>query len=295
MKIFIIALDNTVDTLLPKFTELRHSFKVVTHLTYPGIWRPTTDARNKVLEDIEEYNPDIVINCLPALEIPTSSQYTYLGNTVASARLETHKWETRNKAVELGWKAPAVLEECDLDEVSAYDEDVYVKPKGLDPFHQSWKIPAGTDMATHNANFPSDIPAYVEESLTYEVGAYCEFVISNGSYSIRDIAGGTSNGQTKLWDSTADWPSVFTTQTLTDAQESAFRAKCETWLAYAATLGGNYEGSLDGAITSNGDVYWFEQNSRPSLNSIFAGNAQDWIDGLKKDCTKATGLTLSYG
>ena len=76
---------------------------------------------------------------------------------------------------------------------------------------------------------------------------------------------------------------------LTDSQDAAFRSKCNTWLDYAVTLGGNYEGTLGGAITEDNTVVWFEQNSRPGTynNGMLPGTIQDWIDGLTTDSAKS--------
>lgn len=295
MKILFISLNNTINDLLPRVSSAGHTYKLFTELSHPGLYQPTDKARNRVLQDITDFAPDMIINMITALSIPTSDDYIYLGNTTASAKLETHKWEARNKAKELGWRLPEVLEECTLDSMSSYSRDTYLKPKGLDSFHQSWKVPADTDMTNHNAFFPPNIPAYVEENLDYEIGVFCEFIISNGAYSIRSISAGTGNGEQKMITSTTqNWVTFFTQGTLTSTQESAFRSKCEAWLDYAVTLGGNYEGSIDGALDSDNNVYWFEQNCRPSTHSTFAGDAQKWLDGIKDTPSKAAELTVTY-
>ena len=248
-----------------------------------------TLAKDYILAQIAAFVPDMVINAITPVVLPTSSDYTYVGNTAASARLETHKWETRTKAGELGWSLPTVLEECNMNAVSNYDKTVYVKPKGDCQLRQIFKVPAATNNELHNLEMTADA-GYVEDSVDYTVEAWCFFTISNGSYSIIRTLGCTGYGDDKLVNATGDWrEGDITLLDLTDTQRAAFITKCEAWLDYAVTLGGNYEGTLGGAITDDNTVYWFEQNSRPGTYNIgmLPGTVQDWIDGLTTDSTKS--------
>ena len=289
MKILIFALENTYEAMVPLLEEEGHEVRLFSKCNKIPLLLGTSEGKAYVSQQITEFAPDLVINAVPSIVLPTSSDYTYLGNTTASARLETHKWETREKAAELGWSLPTVLEECDMTAMSTYDRTVYLKPKGLNPWNQAWKIAPGT---TYNAEFPSGTPAYVEESVDYEVEAFCFFTVSNGSYSITRMIGCSGYGHDKTMLSGSDWrvgKGDLTHFELTEAQQAAWLPKCTAWLDYIVTLGGNYEGSIEGLINSSSEVYWMEQNSRPSTynNGSIPGTIQDWLDSLTTDPSKS--------
>ena len=289
MKILIFALENTYEPMVPLLEEEGHEVRLLSKCNKIPLLLGTSEGKAYVSQQITEFAPDLVINAVPSIVLPTSSDYTYLGNTTASARLETHKWETREKAAELGWSLPTVLEECDMTAMSTYDRTVYLKPKGLNPWNQAWKIAPGT---TYNAEFPSGTPAYVEESVDYEVEAFCFFTVSNGSYSITRMIGCSGYGHDKTMLSGSDWrvgKGDLTHFELTEAQQAAWLPKCTAWLDYIVTLGGNYEGSIEGLINSSSEVYWMEQNSRPSTynNGSIPGTIQDWLDSLTTDPSKS--------
>ena len=289
MKILIFALENTYEPMVPLLEEEGHEVRLLSKCNKIPLLLGTSEGKAYVSQQITEFAPDLVINAVPSIVLPTSSDYTYLGNTTASARLETHKWETREKAAELGWSVPTLLAECDMDTMSTYDKTVYLKPKGLNPWNQVWKIAPGTN---YNAEFPSGIPAYVEESIEdYAVEAFCFFTISNGSYSITRIMGCTGFegfGKT-MEDGAYPFHESQTYLELTEAQRNAFLPKCTAWLDYIVTLGGNYEGAIEGLINASNDVYWLEQNSRPFTynNGSIPGTIQDWIDSLTTDPSKS--------
>jgi hypothetical protein len=290
MKILLVGMPTTFDYLVTPLTEAGHTVRLIDGTGQDfSLLTNATLAKDYILEQITAFVPDMVVNAITPVVLPVSSDYTYVGNTAASAKLETHKWETRTKAGELGWSLPTVLEECNMNAVSNYDKTVYVKPKGDCQLRQIFKVPASTNNELHNLEMTADA-GYVEDSVDYEVEAWCFFTISNGSYSIIRTLGCTGYGDDKLVDSTGDWrQGDITLVDLTDAQRAAFITKCEAWLDYAVTLGGNYEGTLGGAITDDNTVYWFEQNSRPGTYNIgmLPGTVQDWIDGLTTDSTKS--------
>lgn len=312
MKILLIAMPTTLEYIVPLLEEDGHVVKLITGKSTDdnssvdpfGDWTQEIKDKNTYLrlhfaEKIHKdyitahrlaFQPDTIVNAVTPIILSTSSEYTYLGNSEASAKLETHKWDARTKAGELGWSLPTILEECDMDAVSDWDQTVYVKPKGDTPIRQIYKVPASTNNAEHNWSMPSNTPAYVEASVDYEVEAWCNFTVSNGSYSIIRTLGCTGFGDDKLLESSGNWKEGnIKLVDLTDSQKAAFIAKCEAWLDYVVTLGGNYEGCLGGAITSDNTVYWFEQNSRPGTYNIgmLPGTIQDWLDGLTTDSTKS--------
>jgi len=287
LKVLLIAIKKTLDYTVPLLEAAGHDVRLLTHCRGIPLILALPECKEYVLEQITDFAPDLVINAITNIVLPTSSDYTYLGNSVASARLETHKWETRQKAASLGWSLPTVLEECTMDTMSSYSSTTYLKPKEDNLF--AVQVPANT---TYNESFPLDTLAYVEESLDYVIGACCMFTISNGSYHITRTLGtsvGDGDGNEKSMESDGDWTCCYTFSDLTDPALAAFLAKCVTWLDYAVTLGGNYSGIIEAGITASNEVFWFEQNSRPGTyaENFRSGTIQDWIDGLSTDPTKS--------
>ena len=290
MKILIFALENTYEAMVPRLEADGHEVRLFSKCNKIPLLLGTSEGKAYVSQQIAAFAPNLVINAVPSIVLPTSSDYTYLGNTTASAKLETYKWETREKAAELGWKLPPVLEECTMTTMSTYDKTVYLKPKGLNPWNQAWKVPPNT---TYNNEFDAaGITAFVEDSVDYAVEAFCFFTISNGSYSITRMLGCSGYGHDKTMTSDSDWKvgkGDLTHFELTNAQQAAWLPKCTAWLDYIVTLGGTYEGSIGGLINSDNEVYWMEQNSRPFTynNGSIPGTIQDWIDSLTTDPSKS--------
>ena len=285
MRILLIALETTYNHLVPLLENEGHTVKLMTQSSEDVfLYTGYQEERLYVLNEISKFNPDLVVNALTMLILHPSSDYTYIGNTEESAFLETRKWDTRNQAKRLGWTTPPILEECLMNEMSTYDRDVYLKAKNVNIFNQGFKIPANS---TLNNTMPN-ITAYVEEKIDFAWQIMCQFTISQESYSIRKIIGctaGSSAGGDKLMESNGDWKDYYTLFDLTEEQDALVRSKCESWLAYAVTQGGNYEGFLEAGITADNTVYWLEQNSRPATNTLgfVSGTAQDWIEGLTVD------------
>ena len=288
MKVLIAALDQTYNFTVPLLEAEGHEVVLLTHFDKLPLFFGTPECKAYVLQQITEFEPDTVINAVPSIVLPTSSDYTYLGNTEASSRLETHKWETRQKAAELGWSLPTVLEECNLDTMSPQSGKTYLKPKGKSTLGSAIQVPANI---THNDLLPANIPAFVEQDLDYDYAADCMFTVANGAYEITRIIGYSSEGagDEKLIEAGPDWTGSYTLVTLPTAAEDAFIVKCRAWLDYVVTLGGNYSGNLGGGITSSNEIYWFEHNSRPPnyCAAFREGTVQDWLDGLTTDPTKA--------
>jgi len=233
---------------------------------------------------------DLVINNSPWLTTPSNG----VGNTPASARLETHKWETRTKAQELGFLLPEVLEECNMNTVStSYTETVFLKPKeGFEAC--TYKIdPSRDDITWHNSQFPANIAAYVEKDLNHDIEGNCFFTMKDGEYKIQKVLGYTGTGEDKRLQKGFN-TTGFNFTSLTSAQETAFIPLCTTWLDYAKTLGGTYQGEICAGIKGT-DVYWFEQNSRRGMHIPFTGNSNNWLESLRSDLSKAGTDEWNYG
>lgn len=292
MKILLIALTETYESLLPALEEKNHQYKLITQHSCPGknVYYGGPNTVEWVKEEIRKYSPDLVINNVAGLLLPKSDSYTYFGNTEESSRLEMNKWETRQTVESLGFDFifPEVVAECNLDEMTHFPYTTYLKSKGNDTFCQAWKVTPDTDLNYHNRALQHDnqikCPAYVERGVDFEVEGYCQFRIVNGSYNLTLVQGiyGNQGGYKQLV-GTTDWKKDTYLADLTSDQHKVVTEKCGEWLEYAATLGGNYEGNIGTGITSDLEVYWFEHNSRQSMYAEFVGDADSWIDSFTKN------------
>jgi hypothetical protein len=277
MKILIVSYDNCYNGLnLPE-----HTVDFYSGFLY--------DHSYRLAEVALDY--DLVINNSPWLTTPSNG----IGNTPASARLETHKWETRAKAEELGFLLPEVIEECNMDSLdTTHLETVFLKPK--EGFEACvYKIdPSRDDITWHNSQFPANIPGYVERNLNHDIEGGCIFTMREGSYQIVKTQGYTSKGEEKRLAGSTDWKDDNGgVGALTSAQETLLLDACTTWLDYAATLGGTYEGEICTGIKGT-DIYWFEQNSRRGTHGTLVGSWQDWLDSLTTDVTKASEISWEF-
>ena len=109
MKILLIAFDQTYDFIVPLLEEEGHEVRLLTKCERMPLIH-SLKSTTYILEQIDEFEPELVINAIATISYLPSSDYTYIGNSPESAKLEKHKWETRQKAEELGWKLPRVLE-----------------------------------------------------------------------------------------------------------------------------------------------------------------------------------------
>ena len=94
MKILIAALDETYNFTVPLLEADGHEVRLLTRCEGIPLLFGTPEGKAYVLQQITEFEPDLVINAVPSIVLSTSSDYTYVGNNWVSARLETHKWET---------------------------------------------------------------------------------------------------------------------------------------------------------------------------------------------------------
>ena len=303
MKILLIALPTTLEYLVPLLTDEGHTVQLITGaeevtvtsdegLDYQvpvcGYLPNGTSAEiDYVTGIIGTFEPDVVVNAITNLFLPASSDYIYVGNTVASAQLETHKWATRVKAGTLGWSLPTLAQTSTTSWTALSNTaTTYLKP--IDNFTSAGtvKVPPNTDADRDITHCIDNYDCFVELGVDYAVEAWCFFTMRDGEYSIIRTLGCTGYGNEKLLSNLGNsWKTGITLVDLTSDQSTAFLAKCEAWLDYAKTLGGSYEGTIGGAITDTNEVYWFEQNSRPGTENIgmLPGTSTNWLNGLTTD------------
>ena len=293
LRILFLSLSNTYETLIEQLHMEEHIVEQFTQRD--GVYSRYQIAA--ATDKINRFYPNYIINNVPSIFLPAlETNSIVIGNTEASANLELKKWETRQKAEELGFVLPEVLEECTLNTVStSYTDTIFVKPKGVDLYHQAWKIPAGTNIKeNHNIQFPSDIPAYVEADVQHDIQVDCCFTIHNGSYTINQIIAHNSQGNEKiLLGGSETWKQEIEQVTLTEEQESIVTPLFNNWLNYAATLGGSYQGCVTTGLKGT-NLYWYEQNSRKGTHTSFTGKGQDWLNSLILDSSESSKTSWSY-
>jgi hypothetical protein len=287
LRILLFALTETYESLVPALEEKGHIVKLINqHAGGINIYYGGPKAISWAEEEIKRFKPDIVVSNMAGLTLPPSDDYTYFGNTSESSRLELYKWETRQKAWEYGFELPEVVLECNLNEMQRFPYTTYLKSKYHDMWCQAWKVLPDADLDYQNMIFSEEgaSPAYVEKEVDFEVEGYCQYRICNGTYTITSIKGihGDVSGY-KIMGAETDWRNLTCLRDLTPEQEEVYREKCEDWLEYAASLGGNYEGNVSGCITSDLKVYWFEHNGRHSMYSDFVGDADSWLESFTKN------------
>lgn len=291
MKILLFALTDTYETVVPALEEKGHTVSLVTQ--YGGgfginLYYGGRKAIAWAEEEIRRFEPDIVVNNMPSLMLTPSDDYTYFGNTKESARLELYKWETRQKARECGFELPEVVLECNHHEMQRFPYTTFLKSKYHDTWCQAWKVlpDADLDYLREVFNAEGSFPAFVERGMDFESQVYCKFRISGDSYSINGIHAlcGNVDDYKVLGEAVdQDWREGCWLNDLTPDHYKVFREKCESWLDYAVTLGGNYEGTIGAGITEDLEVYWFEQNSRLNTYEDFIGDADSWLESFTKN------------
>lgn len=295
LRILFLSLANTYETLIEQLHKEGHIVEQLTQ--HDGICSNNESATILAIDKINRFYPNYIINNRPSLSLPAlSTNSVVVGNTEESANLELKKWETRQKAQELGFLLPEVLEECTLNTVSTTHTDaVFVKPKGLDPYHQCWKIPAGTNIEeNHNRQFPPDIPVFVEADVQHDMQVDCLFTMHNGSYTINKVQAHTSTGNEKiLLNGLKDWNQEIQLLTLTTEQNTLVTALFNSWLTYIKPLGGSYQGCITTGLKGE-NLYWYEQNSRKGTHTSFIGSGQDWLNSLTVNSSECLKTQWSY-
>jgi len=249
----------------------------------------------KVTQVIQGFGPDVIVNGVPKLVLPVGD-YTLLSNTPETTKLESEKWDTRVIAETAGFKLPTVAIECmshDLDLTGM--GTVYVKPKDATTSQCVWKIPEGS--YADELKSPESYPVYVEDSVDYDVESWAYFTVSNGLYSINRCIGVVGYGNDKLIAGNPDWTIGITMAELTEEQEAKWVSVCEALLTDVATLGGSFEGNIQGCIDENLDCYFFEVNVRPETHNsnVYFSYTYNWLESLMTDPSRANGhLAAQY-
>ena len=289
MKLMIFSTNAVYDELVIQLQSAGHEVELVTPSSLLSLFLGLDDSHQYARERIEEFQPTHVLNNIPALSL-SSTEYEYIGNSTESAQLELYRWNTRQKAQELGFLLPTVLEECPMDGLTkTYSEDVYLKPKGWDYAHRSWKIPANTDPAIHNSYLAGNSAlGFIERQVPHTIEALCQFTVSNNSYKIQYMRGYIGGGNEKIVG--ADeyiWKENTRYESLSTDILNSWESQCTRWLDYVKTLGGSYQGAIGAGVTDDG-FYWYEQNSRRGTGVKFVGDHETWWESLTTNCSAAS-------
>jgi hypothetical protein len=266
-----------------------HQVDLVTQYSFGRLFYGQEDAHEFARQRIQQFQPTHVINNIPHLNL-ASPDYVYIGNTEASARIETHKWDTRQKAQELGFLLPEVLEECPMNGMTqTYLEDVYLKPKYWDEQHRSWKILANTDHTLHNTKMEDNsAEGFIERDVQHDFEAICQFTICNNSYKIQHMIAYYGGGNEKIHGADdTQWKEGTRYEEIPPSLLSSWESQCTRWLDYVCTLGGNYQGGMGAGVTDTG-FHWYEQNCRKGTPGVFTGDFFEWWKSLTVSPSFAT-------
>lgn len=277
MRVLLLSAPTAHDYIISTLEQAGHTVFRVTNV-YGGtpLSAASGEAYNLIDRTLQDVRPDCFINGVPEITGYEYGDYIYIGNTPESAALEYDKWGTRAKAETLGWKLPTVTYTGEASRLPVGKSKVrYVKPQNTKGI-QTYKVVGGETPAL------GDYPCYVEEPVQYLVEAWAYFTICDGRWSINRVAGVTGYGNDKLLESSGDWREGIQFVDLTPEQEKVWLKRCSDFLDYTVTLGGNYEGNIQGAIDSELTCWWFEINCRPEwYNSNALGSKQsDWLNSL---------------
>lgn len=287
MKILLLALPTTLDHLVPMFESEGHEVKLLTHAMHEelsiSLYRP--ESLYYIRKEVEDFQPDFVVNTIVSLYLNIKTfladNTVVLQNTIESSDLEKNRFATRLLAKEHGgFELPPLLIEQTGDLLSLpvnETQEQFVKPRNF--LDECAVVPP-------NVEYHLQYDSYVEADVDPDVEAWCFFTMCEDQYSIIRTIGSTGAKQSKTLGSGASFPEGVNLIDLTDEQESLFLEKCNAWLNYVKTLGGNYEGCIGGLIKDD-KVFWCEQNSRPGINNIgmIPSTAENWLEGLKSNPT----------
>ena len=266
-----------------------------------GFWDSwTTENCQPLIDMITEAEIDTVVCGIPWvywLRDKMPEGVTFLGPTKAAAELETNKFGTRASAAVLGLNViPLVAEgRTDALDLTVHTERPCVlKPKdtfnptqviGQDDDEEMSEI---CDMMQESEHYDY----YIEQFLpNMKLEADVEFIVADGKWAITYV--GTMKGEAErrtmnVDDAYGPWMSGVTLEPLPANIEEKVKAFAKTFLDWAATLGGNYIGTLDLGVDDNDEVYWIECNVRATafncLPCLTSGD--DFMTALTSDPSK---------
>ena len=246
-----------------------------------------------LLDAITANSIDTIINGMPHtawLRSVVSPNVTYLGPTEEAAGMELNRFITKNAVSSAaGINVSPTLYEGTTDNIAEglttiVERPVIFKPKSAR--HSAIIIKEGDDKTiidrlTSKAPFDYYLERFIPNMV---MEAMACFTIGNGQWAIEHTQL-MKGDEGKSARSKAMWARDTTYQKLPANAQASFDAFASTWLAWAASKGGNYQGVLYGGIDSSNKVWYIECSARPTAPAVIPvlATAEQYLEGLKSD------------
>lgn len=253
-----------------------------------NVYKLTTTDLPRITQTCQDLNIDIMIVTAPFLgflHTEFSQTLTYIGPTPEASELEVSKTYAKDFVSASGVRVPEILEISDSTE---FDSTLWPKPLIVKPTI-TWSpaviVNNGQDQLL-NDHFDRSNPyeLFVEEYIHDKIETNVFYTISQGKYTIthtQRICGEDRNKNVMP----REWYFDTFIEALSPEADTIVRKNADMLLTEVAKLGGSYEGSLCGFLTSGGDWYFGELNVRPdvhnSLPTLMSGD--DWLRGMTSD------------
>ena len=260
-------------------------------LTVPelgNVYELTESDLPKINKVVTELDIDVMIVTAPFLGFlhnHFSHRLTYIGPSHDASQLEVSKIYAKNFVKQSGVKVPEILE---ISNSTEFDSTLWPKPLIVKPSH-TWNpaiiVNQGQDdILTNRINQQHPYELFVEEYIHDKIETNVFFTMVNSEFTIthtQRISGEDRNKNVIA----REWYFDTYIEALTPEADAIVRHNAELLLTEVAKLGGCYEGSLCGFLTSRGEWYFGEINVRPdvhnSLPVLMSGD--DWLTGITSD------------
>lgn len=279
---------HTVHTVTYGDTSYIESLGILTVPELGNIYELTLADLPKINKVVTELDIDVMIVTAPFLGFlhnHFSHRLTYIGPSHDASQLEVSKIYAKNFVKQSGVKVPEILE---ISNSTEFDSTLWPKPLIIKPT-TSWApaviVNDGQDqLLTDHFNKAKPYELFVEEYIHDKIETNVFYTIVNGEFTIthtQRICGEDRNKNVLP----REWYFDTFIEQLTPESDQIVRQSAEMLLTEVAKLGGCYEGSLCGFLTSSGEWYFGEINVRPdvhnSLPVLMSGN--DWLTGITSD------------
>lgn len=245
-----------------------------------------TESDLPVIErTITDLNIDVMIVTAPFLgflHTAFAHKLTYIGPSQSASELEVSKIHAKEFVASTGVRVPDILERCLSTE---FDSTLWPKPLIVKP-SKTWNpaiiVNQGQDdILRKRISEQRCYELFVEEYIHDKIETNVFFTIVNYDFTIthtQRISGEDRNKNVIA----REWYFDTFIEALTPEADAIVRFYAERLLTEVAKLGGCYEGSLCGFLTTKGEWYFGEINVRPDIHNslpvLMSGN--DWLEGI---------------
>lgn len=233
------------------------------------------DVINLTHRLIDEYKIDVLQVCIPTaafLYEHFADKVKYIGPTPKASRLETDKLYAKYLAHALQLKVPNIIRSGKYSDENYCTDLTYPcieKPSYVwNPacILNSEKDAKRSIELFNNREYPKhqDFHYYIEEYIHDMIETNVFFVVANGKYVITHTQQIIGENNNKTVDGNV-WYFGAYIKPLTEETDKIVRKSAERYLTDVAKMGGCWEGSFCGALTSDNEWYFLEMNVRPDI------------------------------